>query len=275
MCGEEMKYNPDDIIKLALGNPGYGFKRFMGILTGSESRTRGHSQILRLFDLHHKETGVNPYDVLQDTSKLEMVTMKRYTEVTGKSAPPVGFGRGHGGRTTKPKRKTPMNEVRQRLVPLPPQIFDYLDVPETGSLDSFSGQGQTNHLMLIDIDKYMNLRNVEMMTEEQIAFELEVSKNWLMRFESFLDQYDQEGIIDDWIRVFRLIYEIQQFRGLTYKSDELMADFRGIFRDYLHEPIGKEPPTNDDIIWVFNQLSMEEDLPLFNPVEEAHFGGSN
>jgi len=265
-----MKFNPDDIIRLALANPGYGFKRFMGILTGSTSRTKRHSQILRLFDLHQKETGVNPYDVLQDSSKLEMVTMKRYTEVTGVRAPPVGFGRGSGGRTSKTKRKKPMDEVRNKLVPLPPQTFNYLDVPETGSLDSFSGQGQTNHLMLIDIKRYMKLKNVEMRTEEQIASELEVSKNWLMKFESNLDKYDQEGILDEWVRVFGLMYEIQQFRGMTYKSDELMADFRGIFRDYLHEPIGKEPPMNDDIIWVFNQLSTEEDLPLFIPAREVH-----
>ena len=104
-----------------------------------------------------------------------------------------------------------------------------------------------------------------MRTEEQIASELEVSKNWLMKFESNLDKYDQEGILDEWLRVFGLMYEIQQFRGMTYKSDELLADFRGIFRDYLHEPIGKEPPTNDDIIWVFNQLSEEMDLPVFIP----------
>lgn len=260
-----MKFNPDDIIRLALANPGYGFKRFMGILTGSTSRTKRHSQILRLFDLHQKETGVNPYDVLQDSSKLEMVTMKRYTEVTGVRAPPVGFGRGSGGRTPKPNRKKPMDEVRNKLVPLPPQTFNYLDVPETGSIDTSSGQGQTNHLMLIDINQYMDLKNVEMKTEEQIASELEVSKNWLMRFESNLDMYDQEGIFDDYIRVFGLMYEIQQFRGMTHKSDELMADFRGIFRDFLHEPIGKEPPTNEDIIWVFNQLSEEMDLPVFIP----------
>jgi hypothetical protein len=267
MCGVKMKFNPDDIIKLALANPGYGFKRFMGVLTGSESRTRGHSQILRLFDLHHKETGVNPYDVLQDSSELEMVTMKEYTEVTGKSAPPVGFGRGHGGRIPKPKRKTPMDEVRQRLVPLPPQTFNYLDVPESGSINTYSGQGQTNHLMLIDIKRYMNLKNVEMRTEEQISSDLDVSKNWLMRFDSNLNLYDEEGILDDWVRVFGLMYEIQQFRGMTYKNDELMADFRGIFRDYLHEPIGKEPPTNEDLVWVFNQLSQEQGFPLFIPAE--------
>jgi len=265
-----MKFNPDDIIRLALANPGYGFKRFMGILTGSTSRTKRHSQILRLFDLHQKETGVNPYDVLQDSSKLEMVTMKRYTEVTGVRAPPVGFGRGSGGRTSKPNRKKPMDEVRNKLVPLPPQTFNYLDVPETGSLDSFSGQGQTNHLMLIDIKRYMKLKKVEMRTEEQIASELEVSKNWLMRFESNLDTYDLEGVLSDWVRVFGLIYDIQQHRGMTYRDDELMADFRGIFRDYLHEPVGKEPPTNDDLIWVFNQLSEEMGLRLFIPAREVH-----
>lgn len=239
----------------------------MEILTGSTSSTNSHSQVLRLFDLHQKETGVNPYDVLQDSSKLEMVTMKRYTEVTGNQAPPVGYGRGNGGRTPKPNRKKPMNEVRNKLVPLPPQTFNYLDVPETGSINTYSGKGQTNHLKLIDIKRYMNLKNVEMRTEEQISSELEVSKNWLMRFDSNLDVYDEEGILDEWVRVFGLMYDIQQFRGMTYKNDELMADFRGIFRDYLHEPIGKEPPTNEDLVWVFNQLSQEQGFPLFTPAE--------
>jgi len=125
-------------------------------------------------------------------------------------------------------------------------------------------------LMLIDIKRYMKLKKVEMRTEEQIASELEVSKNWLMRFESNLDTYDLEGVLSDWVRVFGLIYDIQQHRGMTYRDDELMADFRGIFRDYLHEPVGKEPPTNDDLIWVFNQLSEEMGLRLFIPAREVH-----
>ena len=125
--------------------------------------------------------------------------------------------------------------------------------------------------MLIDINHYNHLKSVEMKTDDQITAELNVSKNWLMRFESNLHAYDQEGVVQDWIRVYGLMYDIQQFRGKTYKEDELMADFRGIFRKYLNNPVAEEPPTNDDIVWVFNQLCEEEGASLFNPVGEDHF----
>ena len=38
-----------------------------------------------------------------------------------------------------------------------------------------------------------------------------------------------------------------------------MADFRGIFRDYINDPISNEAPSVDDIFWVYNMLLSEEE----------------
>jgi len=112
-----------------------------------------------------------------------------------------------------------------------------------------------------------------MATDDQLAEVFGVSKNWILRFQTMLQDFDLEGVIQDWIRVYGLMYKIQEFRGNSHKNDELMADFRGIFRNYLNDPISEEPPSNDDIIWVFNQLCQEEGAPVFNPEGEDHSDG--
>ena len=68
----------------------------------------------------------------------------------------------------KPKRKQNREDVRQVMIPLPPQEFDWLDVPKTGSVGYKSGQGQTNHMALKDVRRILNLLDVEMRTEDQV-----------------------------------------------------------------------------------------------------------
>ena len=255
-----MKFNPDDIIKLALSNPGFGFVRFLRMLDSSEKNqgsARNRDRVLRLFDLHKLETEIDVYDVLQDNSNHRLVTRGEWKEATGGRFYPSGYG-SMGGRTSKPKRKQNRDDVRQMLIPLPPQEFNWLDVPKTGSHNYESGQGKTNHIVLQDVSRILQLLDVEMKTESQVVEELGLSKSWLTIFLDKCKIYEGEDVLHEWISVLDLMYQVRQHRGKTYREDELMADFRGIFREYVNNPIDHEPPTTGDVQWVYNKLIREE-----------------
>jgi hypothetical protein len=255
-----MKFNPDDLIKLALANPGFGYVRFLRMLDSGRTnsgKARYRGRVLRLFEIHKLETGIDAYDVLQDNSSHRLVTRGEWKEITGGIFYPSGYG-SMGGRTPKPKRKQNREDVRQVMIPLPPQEFDWLDVPKTGSVGYKSGQGQTNHMALKDVRRILNLLDVEMRTEDQVIEELGLSKSWLNSFLEKCKKYEEEDVLEDWIRVLDLMYQVRTHRGLTHQKDELMADFRGIFRDYVNDPIEQEAPSTEDVQWVYNKLLREE-----------------
>lgn len=264
-----MKFNPDDIIKLALANPGYGFVRFMRVLSSSGTDSgKGRDRVLRLFELHKLETGIDIFAELQDNSNHKLVTRGEWKKITGGIFYPSGYG-SMGGRTPKPKRKQNREDVRQLLIPLPPQEFNWLNVPKTGSIGYQSGQGQTNHMALKDVRRILNLLDVEMRTEDQVIEELGLSKSWLTSFLEKCKKYEEEDVLEDWIRVLDLMYQVRNHRGMTFQEDELMADFRGIFRDFVNDPIEQEAPSTDDIQWVYNKLLREEyELKALSEAEE-------
>jgi len=255
-----IRFNPDDIIRLALANPGYGYVRFLRMLDsgGSNSgKARYRGRVLRLFEIHKLETGIDAYDVLQDNSNHRLVTRGEWKQITGGTFYPSGYG-GQGGRIPKPNRVGTREDSTQVRIPLPPQEFYWLDVPKTGSVGYKSGQGQTNHIALRDVRKILHLLDVEMKTENQIIDEFGMSKSWLTNFLEKCKIYEEEDVLEDWIRVLDLMYQVRTHRGFTHQEDELMADFRGIFRDYVNNPIEQEAPSTEDVQWVYNKLLREE-----------------
>lgn len=113
-------------------------------------------------------------------------------------------------------------------------------------------------MALKDVRRILNLLDVEMRTEDQVIAELGLSKSWLTSFLEKCKKYEEEDVLEDWIRVLDLMYQVRNHRGLTHQEDELMADFRGIFRDYVNDPIEQEAPSTEDVQWVYNKLLREE-----------------
>jgi len=252
-----LKFNPDDIIQLALNNAGYGFKEFVKKMTGEDKyKSEVVSQILRIFEIHESETEISIYNLLQDTSNHTIVSLPRYLEITGKKYPPSGFG-GAGGRTPKPQRKGLMN--RNVKIPLPPQNFNWLNISPDGSRIVVEGRGKTNHWKLIDIKKFQLYYEVEMKTIEQIMEIMDLSKTWTLQLIKRMEIYDQENVLEDWVDVIDSMYKVEQHREKGHFEDEIMAEFRGIFRNYVDNPVETEKPSVDDVYWVYNQLLAEEE----------------
>ena len=272
------RYRPDDIIRLALTNPGYGFERFVDELYGRKRRRTRLAQLIRLFDIHEHETGVNPFDVLQDMSKCTLVSQKEYKQITGRKSVPKGFGRSQGGRASKAstsygKGHTGVGE--KKYIPIPPQDFDWLDVTEVDEDEYQSGLGTTNHIELMDYDLLLRLHDKEMMTLEQISEALSVSERRIERFLSDLAEYDDHGVSDRWLAVMKRLWRVQCHWGYTHKEDDLMMDLRGIFRDYIMDPVNVEPPTIDDVDWVYQQLVSEQTDREVEPFDNVHCNECN
>ena len=263
------RYRPDDIIRLALANPGYGFERFMDELHGSKPRRPNRqAQLIRLFEIHEHETGVNPFGVLQDTSRTRLVSRDEWNRITNNAPLPSGFGYGTT-RVSKLDRKNKIGTYNRRI-PLPPQDFDWLDVTEVDEDEYHSGKGTTNHIELMDYDLLLRLHDKEMMTLEQISKDMTVSERRIERFLSDLAEYDDHGVSDRWLAVMKRLWRVQCHWGHTHKEDELMMDFRGIFRDYIMDPVNVEAPTIDDVDWVYQQLVSEQTDCEVEPFDNVH-----
>ena len=142
--GKGVKFNPDDIISLAKMNHGYGFRRFVKLMCGEPDKqpdSKNISQVMRVFDIHKIETGENLFDSLQDTSMHRIVSLPEYMRITNSRFPPVGYGKGSGGRTPKPLRKG--EQGRGIKIPLPPQVFHWGNIDPDGSQFVVEGRGKT------------------------------------------------------------------------------------------------------------------------------------
>ena len=115
-----------------------------------------------------------------------------------------------------------------------------------------------NHIALMDYRLILDLHDREMMTEMQIAERTGNSNRKIEHFFTKLQQFDEEGVADDWIRVLTFLWDVQVERGGNHYEDNLMMDIRGLFKDYVTDPVNIEAPTNDDLHWVYNQLLSEE-----------------
>lgn len=257
-------FHPDDIIRLARANPGFGFRRFLKELYGKNNRTAmgggRESQVLRLFDIHMQETDEDLFGILQDPSNHRLVSEHEYRNITGRSRVPRGSGRATGGRPSKASESYgtgSKNVGEHRDIPLFPQEFNWLDVEEVPDDEFVDGRGSTSHRTLLDCRAIIRMNDVDMLTESQISERTGYSERIVSRFLKNLIRYDQHGVANDWIRVQSFLWDAQTERGGDHLSDEIMMDLRGIFRDYLEDPINIEAPTDEDLHWVFDQLKSE------------------
>ena len=72
-----VKYTDNELVYLAMINPGYGFRRFVTTLYAS--RDRAIPKCIEVFN-KAKEMGMDPYDCLQDPSYMRKVDVFEYLE---------------------------------------------------------------------------------------------------------------------------------------------------------------------------------------------------
>ena len=102
-----------------------------------------------------------------------------------------------------------------------------------------------------------------MKTPEQISEYMGISLRWVNNFLSLWKSTIFQGCLKTFF-VYEHLFVFEQYRGAHHHEDELMADLRGIFKEYISNPEENEPPTNEDMVWVFNQLATELNEPLFD-----------
>ena len=247
-------FDPDDIIKLALANESYGFANFCNELFGS--KTKKQDQLLRLFSIHKNQTGINPFDVLQSTKYIQMVTRKEYQRITGRKYSPKGSG------LSTSRNPGAAKGTNSKSVPLPPQDFNWLNVTPIEEGNNPYGNNSHNlsgfHMDLFDFAQFFNLYENKVMTLKQVSDKMNINENKLSNFISKISTYEEEGVAEQWLGVLKRLWEIQNHRGEDHTNDELMMDFRGIFRDYVQDPVNVEAPTVGDIDWVYGKLLEEE-----------------
>ena len=248
------EFDPDDIIKLALANESYGFTNFCNELFGSKTKKR--DQLLRLFSIHKKQTGIDPFDVLQSTKYIQMVTRKEYQEITGRKYSPKGSG------LSSSRNPGAAKGTNSKSVPLPPQDFNWLNVTPIEEGKNPYGNNSHNlsgfHMDLFDFAQFFNLYENKVMALKQVSDKMNINENKLRNFISKISTYEEEGVAEQWLGVLKRLWEIQNHRGEDHTNDELMMDFRGIFRDYVKDPVNVEAPTISDIDWVYGKLLEEE-----------------
>ena len=250
-------YEPDDIIILAEKNPGFGFKRFCNELCGKKKNSTGEGVILRLFDIHRKETKNDLFKHLQSPDKVRMVNREEWWKITNNAPIP----RGYGGTRTGGIEKNSKNMSKVKLIPLPPQYFDWHDITpinEKKSKEKYIKLRGNTLIHLMDFELLLKLHEKEMMTLDQISEKLDIPINRIRNFIQKIEKLDQYGIANEWLRVITKLWEIQNHRGHTHLEDELMMDLRLIFENYIKDPINNETPLIDDVSWVYSQLLLEE-----------------
>ena len=249
-----------------MANPGFGFRRFIKEIHG-RNRSRSESVTLRLFEIHKHETGIDPFEILQDTSEIRMVSENEFKRITGEKYVPKGYARAVGGRPSKANEGFGKGAWKQgegmANIPLPPQYFDWLDVSEISEEDaeeiSENRIKRLNIASLFDFEMVIRMHDEQKMTVSQISQETGVSERRLARFLSKMEDYDEHGVAYQWLAVMEQLWKIQEHRGRTHREDDLMMDLRGIFLDYEKDPVNEEEPSIEDVNWVYSQLLSEEE----------------
>lgn len=115
------KYTDEQLIGLALLNPGYGYNRFIHFLGIS------NQYLFDLFSDFKEFYDEDLYQHLQDTSNHTMVKESEYMAVTGSRRLPKGYGGGTGPRLRRSKKGT------HNYLPLPPRDFIFGDIERNDS----------------------------------------------------------------------------------------------------------------------------------------------
>ena len=99
--------------------------------------------------------------------------------------------------------------------------------------------------------------------------ELDISYNKISQIDRKLNHYFEEGALDDWLRVTEILGSIQRQRRrnlgilleatFDHRHDRLLMELRQIFVEYVRDPVNNEPPTNEEINWVYQELVYEEE----------------
>ena len=115
------RYSDEEIIILALQNPGFGLQRFVKQLYPKTKKIAEYRfDFTMLFQDYRDEFGEDLIEHLQDSNFIQWVSHDEYFKITGSRNIPDGFGR-RGSSTGKRGNK----DSHTSLVPLPPQKFNW------------------------------------------------------------------------------------------------------------------------------------------------------
>jgi len=109
----------DDIIYLIMLNPGIGLKRFdKEVQKWRKNKTKTSSQFQnRVFDIcqfYKEDKGFDLYDLLQDSTHMEMIPLVEYLDKTGKDRCPPGQGISSGNRTALKRYRNNPNQYKRQ-----------------------------------------------------------------------------------------------------------------------------------------------------------------
>ena len=109
----------DDIIYLIMLNPGIGLKRFDKEVQKWRKckKKTNHKFQVRVFDIcqfYKEDRGFDLYDLLQDATYMEKVTLNEYLNKTGADRLPQGQGISSGNRTALKKYKNNPNQYTRQ-----------------------------------------------------------------------------------------------------------------------------------------------------------------
>ena len=255
--------DPDKVITLAKLNPGYGFSRFVKMVSPKENKQR----IFDILEIHKQETGEDLYSILQDNTYSKNVSLPEYMRITGSRYPPPGYGRGSGGRTSKASMKG--EAMRNITIPLPPQEFKGLD-----QLDNIENQKFSvpkSFRTLFDFSTAIEYFN-DGDDAETISNYVEASPGMIKRF---LEQYEEVNELEpNWVPVLQRLWEIECERGSTPKHDNLVWELRTIFHQFTVHPTESEEATPEDVQWCYEKLLEEEHEVMTRTIPEKIDGDS-
>jgi hypothetical protein len=254
-----MKYSDNEIIELICLNPGYGIDRFVNkIYPKRRSLEQSRYELTMIMNDYLNNTGEDLFSELQDPEYIKWVTHHDFLKITGKNIP-KGFGR--KGRSLG---KSGNKKSKASLVPLPPQEFNWgqiIPLNERKDKSSYEAQNIKDFKIKYTLIKLRNFRKI--WEAYQIVLPVksptlvskyldEVSVNAVIKWVPIMCDYFENDVLEEWFEVTEILLAIEE--NNTSATKESMTIFRGTFEDYIKDPISNEPPSKEDIFWVFNQL---------------------
>ena len=268
-----MKYSDEELIQLAILNPGFGIDRFLKVLhpaSDGDKRRRKRYYLIQLFDEHKEEFNEDLFDIIQDPDYSTMVTEKQYKQITGEKYLPQGR---YMGRSTSRTSKISEGYGKgyntrgdaQANIPLPPQDFhwgDILPVEQRTAHTNFD-----NEKFMLRVYSNIKLRDFRKMWKSYQFVLPVISPTTVSRYLDgdspiavskwipIMLDYNDNNVLEEWLEVVETLRIIEQNNDLL--DAETMVIFRATFEEYVKDPINNEKPTKEDIFWVFNQLKGE------------------